>query len=53
MSRAVNKLCPTQNIENKKKELNGASKIIVTQNHPRIEAVIIADFKGRVVTREC
>ena len=46
-------MCPIQNIKNKKKELNDASKTIVAQNYTRREAVAIGDFKRRIVTGEC
>ena len=53
ISRPVNKLCPIQNIENRKKELNDANETIVVRNHPRREAVVIGDFKRRAVMGEC
>ena len=51
--RPVNKLHPTESIENKKKEMNDASETIVTWNRLRREAAVIGGIKRRFVVGEC
>ena len=45
ISRPVNKLYPTESIENKETEINDASEIIATQNCQRRETAVIGILK--------